>query len=60
MHKSTQKQFDALVTPHLETLFRMAHRLVRNTADAQHLVQHTCVAACSNLDAIAAAESPLR
>ena len=60
MQKSGQKQFDALVAPHLETLFRMAYRLVRNTADAQDLVQDTCVTACGNLDAIAAADSPLR
>lgn len=60
MQKSAQKQFDALVAPHLETLFRMAYRLVRNTADAQDLVQDTCVAACGNLDAIAGADSPLR
>jgi RNA polymerase sigma factor (sigma-70 family) len=60
MQKSTQKQFDALVVPHLETLFRMAYRLVRNTADAQDLAQDTCVAACGSLDAITAADSPLR
>jgi RNA polymerase sigma-70 factor, ECF subfamily len=59
MQQQPRKQFDALVAPHLETLFRMAYRLVRNTADAQDLVQDTCVAACGNLDAIAAAESPL-
>jgi RNA polymerase sigma-70 factor (ECF subfamily) len=41
-------------------LFRMAWRLVRNTADAQDLVQDTCVAACSNLQALATADSPLR
>jgi RNA polymerase sigma-70 factor (ECF subfamily) len=59
MQNSGQKQFDALVAPHLETLFRMAYRLVRNTADAQDLVQDTCFTACSSLDAIAATTSPL-
>lgn len=59
MLKPPQSQFDQLVTPHLETLFRMAYRLVRDTADAQDLVQDTCVAACSNLPALAAADSPL-
>jgi RNA polymerase sigma-70 factor (ECF subfamily) len=38
----------------------MAYRLVRNTADAQDLVQDTCVAACGNLQALATADSPLR
>lgn len=52
--------FDQFVAPHLETLFRMAYRLVRNTADAQDLAQDTCVTACGNLSAVAAAESPLR
>jgi RNA polymerase sigma-70 factor (ECF subfamily) len=60
MQKSGQKQFDALVAPHLEALFRMAHRLVRNTADAQDLVQDTCITAWGNLAAVAAADSPLR
>jgi RNA polymerase sigma-70 factor (ECF subfamily) len=60
MPKPPQGQFDQLVAPHLETLFRMAWRLLRNTADAQDLVQDTCVAACSNLSALAAADSPLR
>jgi RNA polymerase sigma-70 factor, ECF subfamily len=60
MPKPPPGQFDQLVAPHLETLFRMAWRLVRNTADAQDLVQDTCVAACGNLPALAAADSPLR
>ena len=59
MQESRQGQFDALVSPHLETLFRMAYRLVRNTADAQDLVQDTCVAACASLPSLAAAESQL-
>jgi RNA polymerase sigma factor (sigma-70 family) len=60
MQKSVQQQFDHLVAPHLEILFRMAYRLVRNTADAQDLVQDTCVAACGNLANLAAADSSLR
>jgi RNA polymerase sigma-70 factor (ECF subfamily) len=59
MQESRQVQFDALVAPHLEMLFRMAYRLVRNTADAQDLVQDTCVTAGGNLAALAAADSPL-
>jgi RNA polymerase sigma-70 factor (ECF subfamily) len=60
MHKTGRKEIDALVVPHLETLLRVAHRLVRNTADAQDLVQDTCLTACGNLTALAAADSPLR
>jgi RNA polymerase sigma-70 factor (ECF subfamily) len=60
MPKPPQGQFDQLVTPHLETLFRMAYRLVRNTADAQDLVQDTCATACASLPALAAADSPLQ
>jgi RNA polymerase sigma factor (sigma-70 family) len=53
-------QFNALVRQHLEKLYRVAWRLVRNRADAQDLVQDTCVAACRNMAELAAAESPLR
>jgi RNA polymerase sigma-70 factor (ECF subfamily) len=60
MPESAKTQFNALVRPHLATLFRVAYRLVRNTADAQDLVQDTCVAACRNLPELAAADSPLR
>jgi RNA polymerase sigma-70 factor (ECF subfamily) len=60
MQKSGSAQFDALIAPHLERLFRVAYRLVRNTSDAQDLVQDTCLAACENLNQIAATDSPLR
>jgi RNA polymerase sigma-70 factor (ECF subfamily) len=60
MQNPTQNRFDALIAPHLTMLFRMAYRLVRNTADAQDLVQDTCVTACGNLDGLASADSPLR
>lgn len=59
MKDSGQQQFEALVSPHLETLFRMAYRLVRNTHDAQDLVQDTCITACGNLAALAQTDSPL-
>ncbi|MEO8315449.1 MAG: RNA polymerase sigma factor [Pseudomonadota bacterium] len=60
MQNSRRNQLNTLVAPHLNTLFRMAYQLLRNSADAQDLVQDTCVAACANLDALAAADSPLR
>jgi RNA polymerase sigma-70 factor (ECF subfamily) len=60
MQNSRRNQLDTLVAPHLNTLFRMAYQLLRNPADAQDLVQDTCVAACANIEALAAADSPLR
>ena len=60
MQEPRHHRFDTLVAPHLETLFRMAYRLLRNTADAQDLVQDTCLAACDNLEAIAASEPPIK
>jgi RNA polymerase sigma-70 factor (ECF subfamily) len=53
-------RFDAQVAPHLATLLRVAYRLVRNRADAQDLVQETCVAACENPDAFGTADHPVR
>lgn len=44
------KRFSNLVEPHLDALFRAAYRLTRNRADAQDLVQDTCVRACARLD----------
>lgn len=60
MRKQATEQFDVLVAPHLEVLFRVAWRLVRNTADAQDLVQDTCVAACENPADLDAARHPAR
>jgi RNA polymerase sigma-70 factor (ECF subfamily) len=53
-------QFQALVAPHLERLFRVACRLLGNTADARDLVQDTCVVACENLAALSTAPNPQR
>jgi RNA polymerase sigma-70 factor, ECF subfamily len=53
-------QFSTLVMPHLPVLYRVAYRLVRNAADAQDLVQDTCVVACQRLAELAATDSPLR
>jgi RNA polymerase sigma factor (sigma-70 family) len=43
------RRFNALIKPHLEALFRTAYRLARNRADAEDLVQETCVRAYVNL-----------
>ena len=39
------KRFERLIEPHLDALFRAAFRLARNTADAEDLVQDTCLRA---------------
>jgi RNA polymerase sigma-70 factor (ECF subfamily) len=49
----------ALVAEHLDTLFRVAYRLTRNTPDAQDLVQDTCVAAAENMSTLAAMDTAL-
>ena len=60
MPDSGKTQFDALVMAHLPVLYRVAYRLVRNAADAQDLVQDTCVVACQRLRELAATDFPLR
>src|SRR5690606_21384543 len=45
MSNSDAQRFKALVDPHLDALFRAAFRLARNEADAQDLVQETCIRA---------------
>jgi hypothetical protein len=39
------RRFEILIEPHLDALFRAAYRLARNRADAEDLVQETCVRA---------------
>ncbi len=39
------RRFALLIEPHLDALFRAAYRLARNRADAEDLVQETCVRA---------------
>jgi DNA-directed RNA polymerase specialized sigma24 family protein len=51
-------RFALHVEPHLEALFRMAWRLLRNTPDAQDLVQDTCLIACGRLAEVATTDSP--
>lgn len=60
MPEARTARFDALVAPHLGTLLRVAYRLVRNSADAQDLVQDTCMAACEHPADLDAATHPVR
>ena len=48
--------FDKRIAPQLSLLFRAAYRLTGNRADAEDLVQDTCVLACENLKALGEAE----
>jgi RNA polymerase sigma-70 factor (ECF subfamily) len=49
MPSSDARHFKSLIEPHLEALFRAAFRLARNKADAEDLVQETCVRACRGI-----------
>lgn len=59
MPDSRTERFDRLVAPHLDTLMRVAFRLVRNGADAEDLVQDTCIAACEHPTDVDAAAQPV-
>jgi RNA polymerase sigma-70 factor (ECF subfamily) len=52
MPDRNDQRFARLIEPHLETLFRAAWRLTRNRADAEDLVQETCVRAFQRLDTL--------
>jgi len=60
MPDTTTARFDAQVAPHLATLLRVAYRLVRNRADAEDLVQETCVADCENRGSFGGVDHPVR
>lgn len=60
MPESRTDRFDRLVAPHLDTLLRVAFRLVRNAADAEDLVQDTCIVACEHPADVDAARHPVR
>lgn len=49
MSNPDAKRFEILIEPHLDALFRAAHRLARNRADAEDLVQETCVRAYEHI-----------
>lgn len=60
MPQSATTAFDALIAPHLPRLYRAAWRLAGHRADAEDLIQDTCLAACENLPALRAADHPDR
>lgn len=59
MPQADSTRAEVLVATHLDTLFRAAYRLTRNMADAQDLVQDTCLAAAENIGKLAATDNPL-
>jgi RNA polymerase sigma-70 factor (ECF subfamily) len=52
MSRSDPRHFKGLIEPHLDALFRAAFRLARNKADAEDLVQETCVRACRKISGL--------
>lgn len=50
--------FDRLVRPHYETLYRVAFRFTGSQQDAEDLVQETCLRACRHLGRLAEVEKP--
>jgi RNA polymerase sigma-70 factor (ECF subfamily) len=57
--ESGTNPFDRLLAPQLPVLYRVAYRLVRNNADAEDLVQESCLAACEHIADLQAADQPL-
>ena len=49
MPGTQNERFARLVAPHLDALFRAAYRLSRHRADAEDLVQETCIRACERI-----------
>ena len=60
MSRQKQRAFRRSIAPTLPRLFRLAYRLTGNVADAEDLVQDTCVAACEKLAKLEGMEHPDR
>ena len=60
MESRQTRVFDALIAPALGRLFGLACRLAGNVADAEDLVQDTCLKACEKLELLEAAQHPER
>jgi len=53
----SHQQFEALVAPHFDALYRAAFRLTRSRDDAEDLVQEVCLKALRDLSTLAGLES---
>jgi RNA polymerase sigma-70 factor (ECF subfamily) len=60
MPGSNKADYERLISPHLGRLFRTAYRLTGNVADAEDLVQDTCVVAGEEFATLARIEHPER
>ena len=56
--RSAAEQFEALVRPHYDVLYRAAYRFTRSAHDAEDLVQEVCVRAYPRLDELERLEQP--
>lgn len=54
-----EASFEQLVRPHYAVLFRVASRFTGSRADAEDLVQETCLRAYRNIARVATLENPL-
>ncbi len=54
-----RQRFERFVRPHYDTLFRVAFRFTGAVADAEDLVQETCVRAYRRVDEVAGLDNPL-
>ena len=52
------REFEALVAPHIEALYRAAFRLTRQAQDAEDLVQDVCIRAYGEIDNVGALDYP--
>jgi RNA polymerase sigma-70 factor (ECF subfamily) len=58
MARASNKQFESTVMRHFDALYRLAYRLTGNVADAEDLVQDTCLKAYMRLGELEEFEHP--
>ena len=58
MGNTPQETFEALIQPHLDSLYRAAYRLTGNSLDAEDLVQDVCLRAYPRLSELRKLDYP--